>query len=164
MEIIIAAIILSIVVALAVAGFIFKDKILAFFQKECPECEKEIEQPPCAIPKIDQCADGSCTEKTEKPKFSGTIKLSLIPDNGRSKVIPGSISTKTYSLKAVEEITGDACPECVVRKWYDNGTELIQANGLNYLSQSLYKFTAGHTIVYRVVIDDVSEAVSARIL
>jgi hypothetical protein len=127
---------------------------------------------PCAdgsCKPVDPCADGSCTpvEPVEpvKPKFSGTIKIVLSADNGTQKnIIPGSICTRSVGIKATETITKNDCADCVIREWFDNGVLIPAATGLTELKQSTNRFLSGHTITYKVTIDEVSASATAKIL
>lgn len=108
---------------------------------------------------VDPCDDGSCDKPVEpvKPKEPITIKLSLIPNNEGTKVPEGMFCSRTKSIKAVEVITGNDCDTCVVRQWFDNGTENINNKGK---IEIFPPFTTGHEFKYKVTIEDVSQEVS----
>jgi hypothetical protein len=148
----------------SVVGFVIfmKSKKKDKKKDECADgtCDKPVD--PCedgTCKPVDPCDDGSCDKPVEpvKPKEPITIKLSLIPNNEGTKVPEGMFCSRTKSIKAVEVITGNDCDTCVVRQWFDNGTENINNKGK---IEIFPPFTTGHEFKYKVTIEDVSQEVS----
>ncbi|MCX5727096.1 MAG: hypothetical protein NT030_08060 [Candidatus Saganbacteria bacterium] len=153
----IGGIIFVVLVVGLVAFFAFiKPKFIDKKPDVCVNCGA----PTPAIPATpDEPACPNCGAPVE-PKPPPVIKLSLVPTNSMN-VIEGSFSTKTISIQAVEDITGNDCADCVIRSWFKNGTLVPAINMTKYQNDG---WKAGDTIVYQIDVVGAVKSISVRIL
>ena len=147
------------VIFFVVIGIIVYKKVTKKKKDECSDgtCDPD--------KKKDPCDDGSCDKPVEpvepvKPKEPLTIQVSLTANNEGTKVPEGVFCTRTKSIKASEIITGNDCDECVVRQWFDNGTENINNKGK---LEIFPPFFTGHEIKYKATIGTTSKEVAVKI-
>jgi len=146
------------VVALVAFFAFIKPKFIDKKPEVCVNCGTPVPAPPAPV---DTPACPNCEVPVVEPKPPPVIKLSLVPTNSLH-VIEGSFSTKTISIQAVEDITGNDCVDCVRRRWFKNGIEVPAFAGLKKYQNDGWK--AGDTIVYQVDVNGAIKSVSQRIL
>lgn len=144
----------------SVIGIIVYKKVTKKKKDECPDGTCDTDK------KKDPCDDGSCDKPVEpikpvEPKEPLNIQVILTPNNIGTKVPEGVFCTRTKSIKVNEIITGNDCgDDCVIRQWFDNGTENINNKGKIEIFPPFY---TNHEIKYKVSIGDISKETTIKI-